>query len=116
MPKGSRHVPWDSRIALRKSSAVNSSQWVESLACGHSGVEPKNKTNEISSLRMGPSEARILASPPIGSRTASISTKLAWPRQGPSYSGNHPVSQNQAMISPAPHEETELSAVADYNR
>src|SRR6058998_1498508 len=104
-------------MALRKSAAVNSSQWVESLACGHSSVEPrKNKTNEISSLRMGPSGARILASPPIGSRTASMSAKLAWPRQGRSYSGNHPGSQNQAMISPGPHEETELSAVADYNR
>src|SRR5438128_10678408 len=67
----------NSATKVRGPAAVNSSQWVESLACGHSGVEPKNKTNEISSLRMGPSEARILASPPIGSRTASMSAKLA---------------------------------------
>src|SRR6266567_4011087 len=103
-------------MALRKSAAVNASQWVESLACGHSGVEPKNKTNEIRSLRMGPSRGAHFSIPANRKPDGLNERETRLPRQGPSYSGNHPVSQNQAMISPAPHEETELSAVADYNR
>src|SRR6266705_1121184 len=104
-------------MALRKSAAVNSSQWVESLACGHSSVEPrKNKTNEISSLHMRFLRGAHFSIPAKRKPDGLNQHETRLPRQGRSYSGNHPVFQNQAMISPGPNEETELSAVADYNR
>src|SRR5713101_5911915 len=65
MPKGSRQAPCDCWMAERKSPAVSSSQWVESLACDQPDKVQKNSSpNAIIALRMTfPPKVRILALP-----------------------------------------------------
>src|SRR5690349_16078850 len=60
MPNGNRHVPCASCIPARKSSAVSSSQWTESLVCAVA-VAAHTSASERKRRNMVPPKRRILA-------------------------------------------------------
>src|SRR5882724_4912627 len=50
MPNGSRHVPFDCSIARRKSGAVSSSHFAESLDCALSGNIAKREISKTTKI------------------------------------------------------------------
>src|SRR2546430_6275480 len=103
-------------MAERKSGGSDYMERGGSVVWRPQGRETKKEDDWEQGVALGSRGGAYFSTPANRKPDGLNERETRLPRRGPSYSGNHPVSQNQAMISPAPHEETELSAVADYNR
>src|SRR5437773_3094877 len=83
MPKGSRHVPLDSWMASRKSAAVSSSHFTESLDCARMEhtviIDTKRKQIAARFMDIPPEPPCILALKPVirKSRSTTIRTRGA---------------------------------------
>src|SRR2546429_9891555 len=88
MPKGSRHVPLDSWMASRKSAAVSSSHFTESLDCARMEhtviIDTKRKQIAARFMDIPPEPPCILALKPVirKSRSTTIRTRGAGTQTG----------------------------------